>query len=105
MRRMLAIIPGAALTVAFAAAAILGPISDEPGRTAVAQGDYEVWAIDQADSRPDGGGTLYIYQGSDLTATGASTPSAEVIDLGGAARTLCLEQTGSAPRRPHMFFF
>ncbi|MGH2601751.1 MAG: hypothetical protein ACRDJ9_20505, partial [Dehalococcoidia bacterium] len=46
-----------------------------------------------------------IYQGADLTATGASTPSAEVIDLGGAARTLCLEQTGSAPRRPHMFFF
>jgi DNA-binding beta-propeller fold protein YncE len=26
----------------------------------------------------------------------------EVIDLGGAARDLCLAQTGSAPRRPHM---
>jgi DNA-binding beta-propeller fold protein YncE len=28
-----------------------------------------------------------------------------VVDLGGAARALCLAQTGSAPRRPHMFFF
>lgn len=68
-------------------------------------GDYEVWAIDQADSTNDGGGRLYIYQGRDLTASGTVTPRPEVIDLGGAARTLCMEQTGSAPRRPHMLFF
>jgi hypothetical protein len=106
MRRMLAIMLGGALTAAaFAAAAILGPIADEPGQTAVAQTDYEVWAIDQSDSRPDGGGTLYVYQGADLTRSGMLEPVPEVIDLGGAARTLCLEQTGSAPRRPHMFFF
>ena len=25
--------------------------------------EYEVWVIDQSDTTPDGGGTLYIYQG------------------------------------------
>ena len=66
---------------------------------------YEVWAIDQADSTADGGGALYIYDGDSLT--GRTTPAAEVevIDLGADTRALCLERTGSAPRRPHMLVF
>jgi DNA-binding beta-propeller fold protein YncE len=65
---------------------------------------YEVWVIDQSDSRPDGGGTLYIYPGEAL-AGGPTTASPEVIDLGGAAHAFCLERTGSAPHKPHMISF
>jgi DNA-binding beta-propeller fold protein YncE len=68
-------------------------------------GAYEVWVIDQSDTTADGGGTLYIYQGSDLAGQSATTAVPEVIDLGGAARTLCIAQTGTAPRRPHMTMF
>ena len=66
---------------------------------------HEVWAIDQSDTTADGGGTLYIYKGEEIAGRDAGQARPEVIDLGGAARTLCLAQTGTAPRRPHMFFF
>ena len=65
---------------------------------------YEVWVIDQSDTRPDGGGTLYIYQGGDLEGADAASAAPEIVDLGGAARDLCVARTGTAPRRPHMFF-
>jgi hypothetical protein len=68
-------------------------------------GPYEVWILDQSDTRPDGGGTLYIYQGEKLKGPKARRATPEVIDLGGAARDLCLAETGAAPRRPHMLFF
>ena len=68
-------------------------------------GPYEVWILDQSDTRPDGGGTLYIYDGDKLEGPKAHKTKPEVIDLGGAARDLCLAQTGTAPRRPHMLFF
>lgn len=65
---------------------------------------YEVWMIDQSDTRADGGGNLFVYDGDELTddPTGAQS---EKIDLGGAAREMCLAQTGTAPRRPHMIVF
>jgi DNA-binding beta-propeller fold protein YncE len=69
------------------------------------QEGYEVWVIDQSDTTSDGGGTLYIYRGEDVGGMDAPQAPAERVDLGGAARTLCLAQTGSAPRRPHMFYF
>ena len=76
------------------------------GRPAVAdEAAYEVWAIDQSDTTADGGGTLYTYQGNTLTGQDAAIAAPEVIDLGGAARSLCLAQTGTAPRRPHMMLF
>ena len=75
------------------------PAAENDGR------DYEVWAIDQSDTTADGGGTLYIYQGRDLSGRHPEQAVPEVIDLGGEARTLCLAQTGSAPRRPHMTMF
>lgn len=65
----------------------------------------EVWAIDQADTTPDGGGTLYIYQSNQLNGNNAAKAQPEVINLGQEARNLCLSQTGTAPRRPHMVFF
>jgi DNA-binding beta-propeller fold protein YncE len=66
---------------------------------------YEVWVIDQSDTTTDGGGTLYIYQSDTLTGQDAAISSPEMIDLGGAARSLCLAQTGTAPRRPHLIHF
>jgi hypothetical protein len=73
---------------------------------------YEVWVIDQSNTRDedgngtlDSGGTLYIYQGDDLTGDDAASAVPEALDLGGAARDLCVAQTGTAPVRPHMFFF
>ena len=65
---------------------------------------YEVWTIDQSDTRADGGGNLYVYDGAQL-AENPTGAQAEKVDLGGAARELCLEQTGTAPRRPHMIVF
>ena len=65
---------------------------------------YEVWTIDQSDTRADGGGNLYVYDGPELAdKPGSAVP--ETIDLGGEARDMCMEQTGSAPRRPHMVVF
>jgi DNA-binding beta-propeller fold protein YncE len=76
-----------------------GAISADDG------GAYEVWVIDQSDTAADGGGTLYVYDGSALGGQAAASATPDVIDLGGAARTLCLAETGTAPRRPHMLMF
>jgi DNA-binding beta-propeller fold protein YncE len=75
-----------------------------------------VWAIDQSNTRDengngsvldsvDSGGSLYIYRGAQLQGHHADRATPEVIDLGGAARDLSVAQTGTAPIRPHMFFF
>jgi DNA-binding beta-propeller fold protein YncE len=76
------------------------------------EAQYEVWIIDQSNTKDDdgngtldSGGRLYIYQGDELSGEDAAQATPEVIDLGGAARDLCLAQTGTAPTRPHMFFF
>jgi hypothetical protein len=44
---------------------------------------YELWVVDQGDTTPTGGGTLYIYKGADLKAA-AVTP-AYTVNLGEAA--------------------
>ena len=68
-------------------------------------GGYEVWTVDQSNSTgKTTGGTLYIYNGRALSRDGART-TPEKVDLGGAAEQLCLDQTGSAPVRPHMLHF
>ncbi|HKY45151.1 MAG TPA: hypothetical protein VJM50_18815 [Pyrinomonadaceae bacterium] len=74
--------------------------------------EYEVWVIDQSNTRDDdgngtldSGGTLYAYKGEDLLGEQASAAVPTVVDLGGAARDLCVAQTGTAPIRPHMFTF
>jgi len=62
---------------------------------------FEVWVMDQSDTATDGGGTLYVYPGDALTADAAAAEP-DVVDLGGVARALCVVQTGTAPKRPHM---
>jgi DNA-binding beta-propeller fold protein YncE len=44
---------------------------------------YELWVVDQAETTPTGGGTLYIYKGADLKAT-APAPT-YTVNLGEAA--------------------
>ena len=78
--------------------------SSMPVTTAVADSKYEVWAVDQSNSRGRShGGTLYIYDGKALERGGRGARSVpEVIDLGGAASARCFELTGVNPVRPHM---
>ncbi len=84
-------------------AAIVGLSGDEAARAA-AQDRYEVWYVDQNDSRPGYGGFLHIHGGASVeTAAASSTP--ETIDLGGAVSDLCRERTGANPVRPHMLAF
>lgn len=61
---------------------------------------YEVWAIDQSDTVPDGGGTLYIYKGSSFTGRGYNG-APEVINFAETA-----ENVGDGVgKRPHMILF
>src|SRR5688572_28129111 len=73
---------------------------------------FEVWTIDQSNTRDedgngtlDTGGTLYIYQGENLNGQNAASAVPQVIDLGGAARDLAVAQTGTPLIRPHMMTF
>jgi YVTN family beta-propeller protein len=74
-----------------------------PG-SATAESSYEVWAIDQSNSRGLAyGGTLYIYDGKDLERGGqGGQTEPENIDLAGSAAALCFARTGAYPVRPHM---
>jgi hypothetical protein len=83
-----------------------------PEQDAQTPSDWEVWLVDQSDSAEEGGfgGMLYIWDGADLegivagVGTDAPEPS-ERIDLAGSTATLCREETGSNPVRPHMLLF
>ncbi|MGH3071913.1 MAG: hypothetical protein ACRDNB_06545 [Gaiellaceae bacterium] len=67
---------------------------------------FEVWAIDQSNTTgTTSGGAIHIYDGHALEGAAAASAVSERIDLGGAATSLCLAQTGTAPVRPHMVFF
>ena len=88
------VVPSGAPAIVFAGAA-----------NAAGEAPYEVWAIDQSDSRPGFGGRLYVYDGPSLAGTAAATARPEVVDLGGAAADLCRERTGAPGTRPHMVFF
>jgi hypothetical protein len=69
--------------------------------------DFEVWLVDQSDSfGKTYGGTVHIYDGSDLNGADASsaTPT-DLLDLGGATAAQCRAQTGANPVRPHMLSF
>jgi len=71
------------------------------------EGAYEVWVIDQSDTRGlDHGGTLHIFAGKEFA--GERVPSRDLavnVNLGGAAAALCREHTGANPVRPHMVLF
>lgn len=69
-------------------------------------GQFEVWLVDQSNTLGlTYGGTLYVYEGSDLMGSNASSAAPERIDLAGAVSSLCLSSTGTNPTRPHMLFF
>src|SRR5688572_7510281 len=74
-----------------------------------AERPFEVWMLDQSDTRPDGGGRLFIYPGPDVNGRNAAAAAAEVYEFGGAVRDMALARPGSpsvqAPRRPHMVAF
>ena len=65
---------------------------------------YEVWAIDQSNSPGRNyGGTLYVWDGHDLEDKQRAASAVPIkVDLGGAARDLCVARTGRDPVRPHM---
>jgi hypothetical protein len=65
---------------------------------------YEVWLVDQEDKFNAGAGTLYVFDGRDLTRDAARAVP-EKIDLTGAVRTMCEQKTGTTPLRPHMIVF
>ncbi len=69
---------------------------------------YEVWIVDQSDSDHVGrfGGTLYVFDGAELEAPSpGSVLPRDRVDLGGGTATLCREETGADPVRPHMLLF
>jgi hypothetical protein len=78
-----------------------GSLPGPTGRAAAASSSFEVWVMDQSDTTADGGGTLYVYPGEALKAKAAAAEP-EVVDLGGEATAVCLAQTGTVPKRPHM---
>lgn len=86
------------------------PDNESGALSAQAQEDasgYEVWLIDQSPSPGKNyGGTLYIYQGSDVSGASASsaTPS-DVVDLGGQTNDVCWSSTGRNPNGAHMVLF
>ena len=68
--------------------------------------DFEVWLVDQSDSfGKTYGGTIYIYEGSDLNRAPSLATPTDMLDLGGATADLCFAQTAANPVRPHMLFF
>jgi hypothetical protein len=75
--------------------------------TPVSAQNFEVWLIDQSNSSGKTyGGRIYIYEGSDLNGSNASSAApTDVLDLGDETTTLCLGQTSVNPVRPHMLSF
>lgn len=102
VRLILATAVTAVSAVAIAGLAALG--GGTPA-TAAASDPYEVWYLDQTDSRPGYGGLLHIHGGPSLAGGNAAGAQAETIDLGGAVSDFCREKTGANPVRPHMLAF
>jgi hypothetical protein len=79
-----------------------------PGPATLGDGNrarsYEVWLIDQEDKFNAGAGTLYVYDGHELSRDAAGAVP-EAIDLAGAVRSTCETRTGTTPARPHMLVF
>jgi hypothetical protein len=100
-------ITAAAAVAALAVTGVAGAVTagaDVPPPPAPATGGYEVWSIDQTDTRAGFGGLLSIHRGADLE-TDPALAEPEVIDLGGRASELCRERTGADLVRPHMLVF
>ena len=91
------------LTGAAAVAAVVFALGGTAGADG---GGFEVWAVDQSNSRGTTfGGTLYVYPGPQLMGDAAASATPERVDLGGVTSALCLAETGANPVRPHMILF
>src|SRR5687768_6458722 len=94
--------------VALACTAIVVAVVASAGATGPGDRDrptsYEVWLIDQEDKLNSGAGTLYVYDGPELSRD-AATAVPEAVDLAGAVRSVCETKTGTTPARPHMLVF
>jgi DNA-binding beta-propeller fold protein YncE len=88
------------LAVLAGCANLSGP-HDDAGRP------FEVWLIDQSDTKGKNfGGTLYIFDGEDLSETDPSAAQpTDTIDLSGEVAAMCNTATGANPVRPHMLLF
>lgn len=103
-------ITGAIISALMLAAAVFEATSwlsfHEPTR-AHGRDDFEIWLVDQSNTNGlTYGGTIYVYDGADLTDRNPSdaVPTGS-IDLGGATAQLCFNRTGANPVRPHMLSF
>jgi hypothetical protein len=94
---------GLALTALVCASGVTAEESDRPNR----KNPYEVWLVDQANSRGLAyGGYIHIFDGESLTGGRPSDAEpADVIDLGADVAALCFASTGANPVRPHMLVF
>ncbi len=73
---------------------------------AFAQGQFEIWLVDQSNSNSKTfGGTIYIYDGYRTAAHPSTTRPTDVIDLGAGTADVCRDATGVNPVRPHMLLF
>jgi hypothetical protein len=94
-------LPGAVLSaIALGAALACMPGAGPSPTASPARQAYELWVMDQADTSPAGGGTLYIFRGDDLVGDRAPAPAASV-NLAQAA----LGVGDGVGRRPHMLLF
>jgi hypothetical protein len=100
-RLLLVALVALACTAAAAVVASAG-VSHSPDRHH--RSSYEVWLVDQEDKDSLGVGTLYVFDGRELTRDAARAVP-EAINLGGAVGTMCKDKTGTDPRRPHMIVF
>src|SRR5262245_43591526 len=67
---------------------------------------FEVWLIDQSDSRGKTyGGTLYVYDSDDFSVDPAQVSAREAIRPGCEGAAACNAATGANPVRPHMLLF
>jgi len=100
MKSRLLLVALVALVCTAAAAVVASAgVSHSPDRHHLSS--YEVWLVDQEDKLNAGAGTLYVFDGRELTRD-AACPVPEKIDLAGAVRTMCQEKTGTIPLSPHM---
>jgi len=92
-------------TLILVASLIAAIILNKP--TAAHHNSFEVWLVDQSNTNGlTYGGTIYIYDGDDLTDQNPSDAvPTDVINLGGDLAQMCFATTGANPVRPHMLFF
>jgi hypothetical protein len=79
--RVITVLAGLAVLVVSCGGRAIAP--DAPPSATAAPPSYEVWVVDQGETTPAGGGTLYIYRGASLK--DAAPAPAYTVNLGEAA--------------------